>query len=318
MSRPLVLVLSVLGSGCASDSTAPADDTDIPTVLEGCDEDAPELRDVQLGEVRLDYACQGSGAPGAPVILMLHGFPEFWMGWAPVMDLLAADHMVVAPDQRGYNTSDKPEAVEDYAMDHLVGDVSELIDHIGGPVVLVGHDWGGGVAWAVAHEHPEKLDRLVIMNAPHVNIFADLLANDPDQQEAFSYVEYFTTDGFEDTLTANDFAVLSSMFSTVLTDDELTAYKEAWGQERAVEGGLNWYRANFDEDYLPKVETELTIDVPTKVIWGMEDTALLPQNMDGLDAYVSDLEIVEVPGATHWIAHEESDIVAGEIADFIE
>jgi pimeloyl-ACP methyl ester carboxylesterase len=271
--------------------------------------------EVQLNELSLHYACQGERVADQPTILMLHGFPEFWMGWAEVMALLAPDHRVIAPDQRGYNSSDKPEALEDYELDHLVGDIGDLIDLIGEPVILVGHDWGGAVAWAVAAEHPDKLDRLVIANAPHMNVFGELLASDPAQQEAFSYLDLFMLDGADELLAANDFGLLADMFEGVLSEEELAAYKEAWGQERAIEGGLNWYRANF-VDGLPASDAQLFIEVPTLVLWGMDDTALLPSNLDGLDAWVEDLQIQEVPGATHWIAHEVPETVAGAIEGF--
>ncbi len=316
--RPYLPVsLALLLPACTGDDTGADSAADLPLATQSCTADEPERGEVQLSEVRLDYACQGAHVEGQPTVLMLHGFPEFWMGWAEVMDLLAPARRVLAPDQRGYNTSDKPEALEDYELDHLVGDIAELIDQLDGPVVLVGHDWGGAVAWAVAARHPDKLDRLVIANAPHMNVFGELLATDPDQQEAFSYLDLFMLDSADELLVANDFGLLADMFEGVLSEEELGAYKEAWGQERAIEGGLNWYRANF-EDGLPKGDEQLLVEVPTLVLWGMDDTALLPSNLDGLDAYVSDLQVQEVPGATHWIAHELPDVVAEAIEDFAD
>jgi epoxide hydrolase 4 len=312
---PLALGLA-LTAGCSGEKRQPVSD-DTAATSDACPVDAPELREVTLSGVRLDYACQGEGVEGEPTILMLHGFPEFWMAWAPVMDLLAPNHRVIAPDQRGYNTSDKPESLDDYALDVLVADIDEFIDHIGGPVILVGHDWGGGVAWAVASDHPEQVEKLVIMNAPHMNVFRDELQNNPEQTAAFSYVDLFVQPGTETLLVANDFSILNSMFEGVLTEDELVDYQAAWGQERAIEGGLNWYRANFT-DSLPNTERELVVDVPTLVMWGMDDTALLPSNLEGLPAYVADLEVQEVEGATHWIAHEKPAVVADGIAAFIE
>jgi epoxide hydrolase 4 len=279
---------------------------------DGCTADAPEFRQIELSEVTLNVACQGSG----PTILMLHGFPEFWMGWSAVMDDLANDFRVIAPDQRGYNLSDKPLDLEDYTLDPLVQDIADLIDFVGGPVTLVGHDWGGGVGWAAASMLADRIDQVVIMNAPHMNVFYDLLANDPDQQAAFSYLDFFVTPGFEETMVINDFAVLVNTLGDALTEDEVVLYKEAWGQPRAIEGGLNWYRANFT-DGLPNVDRELHVDIPTLVMWGMDDDALLPTNMTGLGPYVSDLQTEEVEGATHWIAHEVPDRVAGSIRAFI-
>jgi epoxide hydrolase 4 len=208
-----------------------------------------------------------------------------------------------------------PSLVLPLRLDHLVGDVVDMLAAIDGPVVLVGHDWGGGVAWAVASRHPDLIEGLVIVNGPHLNVFADELANNPDQTQAFSYVDSFVQPGFEDTLAANDFFLLSFGFTDLFTDEEMAAYKVAWGQERALEGGLNWYRANF-EDSLPIITEELNVSVPTLVVWGMKDEALLPGNLDGLDAYVSDLTIQEVPEGTHWVAHEQPIVVADAIRTF--
>ncbi|MCO4769374.1 MAG: alpha/beta hydrolase [Deltaproteobacteria bacterium] len=311
--RFVLLLLWVSLLGCPSGDPDPDPDP-IPTVdpwADGCSAEEPEFRMIDVGEVSLHVACQGTG----PTIVMLHGFPEFWMGWNQVMDLLSDRYRVIAPDQRGYNTSDKPFLLEEYELDRLVGDLGGLIDVVGGPVTVVGHDWGGAVAWAAGADLP-SVDRLVIMNAPHMNVFADLLANDEEQQDAFSYLNLFVAEGTEDLMVANDFALLVQSFDGVLTEDELVHYKTAWGQKRAVEGGLNWYRANFT-DGLPNVDRDLNVDIPTLVMWGMDDTALLPKNMDGLDAYVSDLTLEEVEGATHWIAHEVPGRVADSIAAFI-
>lgn len=290
----------------------PADPTDEPPPAdpwaEGCAVDAPEFRTIDVGEVSLHVACQGAG----PTVLLMHGFPEFWRSWAGVMDELAGEYRLVAPDLRGYNTSDKPLEVEDYRLDALLPDVAGLIDALGGPVTLVGHDWGGGLAWAAAGEYPDRIDQLVIMNAPHMNVFGELLANDPEQQEAFSYLDLFVTPGFEDSMVVNDFGLLKASMGDALSDAELEHYKTAWGQPRAIEGGLNWYRANFT-DGLPNTERELHVDVPTLVLWGMDDEALLPRNLDGLWAYVSDLTTQEVPGADHWITHRVPEVIAESI-----
>lgn len=289
-------------SGDDDDATMPADPWD-----EGCAVDAAEFRTIDVGEVSLNVACRGAGEE---TVMLLHGFPEFWFGWDKVMDELAGEYRLIAPDLRGYNTSDKPFLVEEYALDHLLADAQGLLDAFG-PVTLVGHDWGGALAWGAAAEL-EGIDRLVIMNAPHMNVFGDLLANDQEQQDAFSYLSLFTTDDFEDVMTGNDFAILVDTLGDALSDEEVAIYKEAWGQERAIEGGLNWYRANFT-DGLPNIDRELHVDVPTHVLWGMDDDALLPKNMDGLGDYVSDLTTQEVPGATHWIAHEVPAVVADAI-----
>jgi pimeloyl-ACP methyl ester carboxylesterase len=308
--------LAALLTACAP---APADDDDAPPPdpwADGCDLDAPEFRDIDVGAVTLHVACRGAG----PTLVLLHGFPEFWFGWDRVMDELAADFRLIAPDQRGYDLSEKPWDVQDYLLQPLVDDVHGLIDAVGGgPVTIVGHDWGGGVAWAVGSDPRGNVERLAILNAPHMNVFLDLLATDPAQRDAFSYLDLFVLEGAEDVLAANDFAALANTMGDALTDDELVAYKEAWGQPGALTGGLNWYRANFPDgmDPLPKAPGELVVDLPTLVLWGMRDDALLPQNLDGLPTWVGDLTIEEFPDATHWIAHEEPGEVAQSLRAFV-
>ncbi len=287
----------------------PVDDgEELPLWQQDCPEEGV-VRPMDVGEITLNVACQGSGE----TIVLLHGFPEYWQGWTGVMEHLPG--RLIVPDQRGYNLSDKPWAVEESQVEHLVADIVGLVEQVGGPVTLVGHDWGGAVAWAVASLHPELVDRLVIMNAPHLNVFREQLINNPEQTEAFSYVDLFTVDGFEETLAANDFGLLTNMMGSVLTESELAEYKEAWGQPNALRGGLNWYRANFT-DSLPNTDLELFIEVPTLVFWGMDDDALLPSNLPGLEDWVSDLTIEEVPGATHWIAHEVPELIAEGIENF--
>lgn len=315
--HPLRTLPALVLAACAGGDPKTSDTADTGAAGGGiaCSAASVQVSSVQLPEVRLDVRCQGPA--DGPTVLLLHGFPEFSGAWEPVMALLAAQgYRAIAPDQRGYNTSDKPASIEDYHLDRLVGDVDALIDTLGGPVVLVGHDWGGGAAWAVAADHPEQVSGLLIMNAPHMNTFTRELRDNPEQQEAFSYLDLFVQAGTEDLLVANDFAILAGMFAGVLSDEELVAFKEAWGQPRAIEGGLNWYRANFT-DGLPNIDRELTVSVPTTVMWGMDDTALLPSNMVGLDAHVADLRIVEVPGASHWINHEEPERIAQEITALV-
>jgi epoxide hydrolase 4 len=276
-----------------------------------CPSEEAIFRDVDVGEVTLNVACRGEAGS---TIVLLHGFPEFWFGWNAVMDELADGYRLVVPDQRGYNLSDKPAEVADYALEHLVADVVGLVDAIGSDTVtLVGHDWGGAVAWAVASQHPDLLDRLVILNAPHMDVFRDLLLNDEEQQAAFSYVDLFLLEGSEDLMAANDYAAMVDSMGGVLSESEVDAYKEAWAQPGAMTGGLNWYRANFEADGIPKAADPLTVDVPTTVVWGMDDIALLPKNLDDLPTYVSDLTVIEIDEGTHWVAHEFPAEVAAAI-----
>ena len=280
---------------------------------EACPTDEPEYRMVQLNDVSLNVACMGSG----PVVVLLHGFPEYHLGWKGVMEELATDHRVIVPDQRGYNLSDKPEGLAAYEIQHLVADIVQLIDQVSDePVVVVGHDWGGIVAWSLGALAADKLSHLVIANSPHPNVFARELDENPEQKAASGYISFFMgeVDGL---LAANDFELLANtVFTDAFTDEEIAAYKVAWGQPGALTAMLNWYRANF-ADGKPKTPTDINVDtVPTLVLWGLADTALLAGNLVGLDQYVADLTIRAFPLATHWINHEYAAEVGQAIRDF--
>jgi pimeloyl-ACP methyl ester carboxylesterase len=313
-ARPALLLTILLLAPLALSACGSSDSTPANTAAwsEPCPRDTPELRRVDVGEVELNVACQGSG----PTVVLLHGFPEFWRGWSKVMAELAGKYRLIAPDQRGYDLSDKPEGVEAYAIDRLIADVVGLIDHVSSePVVLVGHDWGGSVAWPTASLHPDRVRGLVIANAPHPNVFAQLLATDPAQQQASGYVSLFVSPQAESVLAANDYAILASIFTGLLDEEELAHYRAAWSQPGALTGGLNWYRASFTSPS-PTVLQDLFVDVPTLVLWGLRDVALVPANVHRLHEYVSDLRVELFPDATHWIEHEKSEEVARSIDEF--
>jgi pimeloyl-ACP methyl ester carboxylesterase len=275
-----------------------------------------------------------------PLILFLHGFPEFWYEWKNQLAEFSKDHLVVAPDMRGYNLSDKPDSEEQYRMGYLVDDVLNLADHYshGKKFVLVAHDWGGAVAWAFAIAHPDRLNKLVIVNAPHPGVFGRLLASDPKQQQASQYMLMFRSPQAEQMLSANNYtglvnAVLGpGLKDGVFTEDDKQAYIKAWSQPGALTGGLNYYRANRVGPPAPGQSGEaseapqgsfgvdpskLTVKVPTLVIWGEKDTALLTGNLDGLDQFVPQLTIKRIPEGTHWVIHEKAAEVNGYIREFI-
>ena len=261
---------------------------------------------VEVNGLSLNVTCRGSG----PTVLFLHGFPEFSYGWDKVMDELAGEYRLIAPDQRGYNLSDKPSAVSDYEIGYLVEDIALLIPLLDSdPVILVAHDWGGPVGWLVASGHPDLVRGFVGANAPHPTVFAQLLASDPAQQEASSYMDFFRTEGVEEILAGNEYGGMVSMFDGAIPAADIPIYIEAWSQPGALTGGLNWYRANDISEWLEPV----TVEVPTRVLWGLDDSALLPQNLEGLADYVSDLEVSTFEGVDHWINHR----IPSEIADQI-
>src|SRR5579871_5430309 len=196
-------------------------------------------RSAEVNGVKLHYVEEGKG----PLILFLHGFPEFWYEWKNLLPEFGKDHHAVAVDMRGYNLSDKPEKVEAYAVPVIVEDVRALADKLGAKTfVLVGHDWGGVIAWAFAAAHPEMLDKLIIVNAPHPTVFARELANNPNQQKASAYFNLFNSPAAESTLSQNGFQMLAGLLKGWATDDDRKLYLESWN--RGISGGLNNYRAS--------------------------------------------------------------------------
>jgi pimeloyl-ACP methyl ester carboxylesterase len=288
---------------------------------------------VKVNGVRLHVVSAGKG----PLILFLHGFPEFWYEWKDQLAEFGKDHLAIAPDMRGYNLSDKPADLDQYRVNVLVEDVRALAHHFspGKTFVLVAHDWGGAVAWAFAIAHPEMLAKLVIVNAPHPGVFGRLLASDPAQQQASQYMLMFRSPQAEQNLSADNYANLvnivlgAGLKNGVFTEDDKQAYIKAWSQPGALTGGLNYYRANqvgppaAGQD--PSAArgnfaidpTALTVKVPTLVIWGEKDTALLTGNLDGLDKFVPDLTIKRIPDGTHWVIHEKRDEVNADIRTFV-
>jgi epoxide hydrolase 4 len=277
---------------------------------------------------RLHYASEGRG----PLIMFVHGFPEFWYAWQGQLAEFGRDHHAVAPDMRGYNLSSKPADVKDYAVPALVEDLAALADHLGAKkFTLVAHDWGGAVAWAFALMKPERLERLVIVNAPHPAIFRRLLAENPGQQKASQYMLTFRSAEAESLLSADNFARLRQMVLGEgqpwgwATPEDAKAYLEAWAQPGALTGGLNFYRAARLSPPAPGEPahgiaadlTDLTVKVPTLVIWGEKDRALLTANLDGLDKVVQDLTVRRIPDGTHWVAHEKPAEVNGYIREFL-
>ena len=277
------------------------------------------------------------------LIVFLHGFPEFWYAWRKQLDEFGRDFIAVAPDMRGYNLSSKPAEVEKYDIGKLVGDVRALVEYLAARqhlrparCVLVGHDWGGIVAWATAMACPEIVERLVIVNAPHPKIFERELGYNPKQREASQYIVVFRSPQAEAMLSANNFAMLQQ---TILDDGirqgyfseaDRQAYLEAWAQPGALTGGLNYYRAaklgppgggqaggGHDAFQTKHPMASFEVKMPTLVIWGELDPYLLIGNLNGLDQYVPKLTVERIPDATHWVVHEKPARVNELIRDFL-
>lgn len=277
---------------------------------------------VAANGIRLHVARAGDG----PLMLFLHGFPEYWAMWRPLLEHFGArGWCAAAPDLRGFNLSEKPATVEAYRAKHLMADVFALAAHYTKQkFVLVAHDWGGAVAWGAAIAHPERISKLVMLNSPHPYLFWRELCNNPAQQKASEYMRFFRLPKAERVLSENGYQRLLGSFGD-LPEAERKALVEAWSQPGALTGGLNYYRASpmyppsADDPGAAKLQLkpgDFTVKVPTLVLWGERDTALLPGCIDGLEAVVPDLKLVRFPQASHWIARERTAEVIREIEAF--
>jgi pimeloyl-ACP methyl ester carboxylesterase len=279
--------------------------------------------------ITLHYAACGEG----PLILFIHGFPEFWYEWKEQLAEFGRDHLAVAPDMRGYNLSSRPAEVSAYKPKHLVEDLRLLLDHLNTDrCVMVAHDWGGAIAWNFAVQHPNRLERLVIVNAPHPVTFSRELRNDPQQQRASAYMNLFRSDKAERVLSEDNHARLTRMTldawaanGGAASRQDRQAYLEAWSRPGALTGALNYYRASplhppeaAGAPLPPKLDPAgFHVRVPTLVIWGERDEALLTGNLDGLEDMVDDLRVERIADGSHWIVHEQPGRVNSLIRSFI-
>ncbi len=251
--------------------------------------------------VRIHYAAMGKG----PLMVMIHGFPDYWYTWRHQMTALAASHRVVAIDQRGYNLSDKPKGVENYGMSLLVADVAAVIRHLGQEkAVITGHDWGGAVAWAFAMGFPDMTDKLIILNLPHFRGLSRELANNPKQQQNSAYARRFQQDGAHEKLTAE------SLAGWVKDPEARKKYVEAF-QRSDFEAMLNYYKRNYPrEPYVEDTSPLVKVKCPVLMIHGLDDWALLPGALnDTWNWLEKDLTLVTVPGAGHFVQQDATDLV---------
>ena len=279
--------------------------------------------------VTLDVAVAGD--PANPAIILLHGFPESHRTWRHQIPELAKDHFVLAPDQRGFARSSKPADVSDYTPDKMVGDLIALADHFGiATFTLVGHDWGGAIAWMAALARPDRIARLIIVNAPHPFVFQQTLFDDLAQREASQYITAFRNPSLERHIESIGLPAFFDGSFLRHTDfekvaGEKAAYLDEWSQPGAMTAMLNWYRASRivvpGMDETPERPAWLDgpfppVTQPTLVIWGMDDKALLPSQLDGLDALVPDLTLVKV-AAGHFVPWEAPEAVTEAIRDWL-
>jgi len=278
---------------------------------------------------RLHYA--SAGEQGRPLILFVHGFPEFWYAWENQLAEFGQTHFAVAPDLRGFNLSSKPADVAAYKPKHLVEDLVQLIRVLGYErCVIVAHDWGGAICWNLAAQMPDLVERLVIINSPHPYVFARALVSDPAQQQASAYMNWLRKEGSEQALAADDFALLERMLTgdpaappAWFKGETRAKYHAAWSQpgdggSHPLTGGVNYYRASpmhppTPGEAAPDISrldpSAYTVRVPTLVIWGESDRALPKSLANGLEDFVPDMRLERIPEGTHWIIHEQPERV---------
>ena len=264
-----------------------------------------------------------AGPPDGPLVLLLHGFPEFWYGWRCQIDALASGgyHLLV-PDQRGYGLSEKPQGLAAYTLDRLAADVVGLIAASGRDrAAVVGHDWGAAVAWWLGIRHPTWLERLGILNGPHPMVMSDHLRHHPAQLRRSWYIFYFQLPWLPEwSARAGNWraavrALRDSSRRGTFTDADLDRYREAWSRPGAFTAMLNWYRAILRHP--PRLPRNPRVTVPTLIIWGAQDLVL------GRELAVSSVEycdrgrLVLIEEASHWVHHEEPERVNGLLLDFL-
>ncbi len=252
--------------------------------------------------VKIHYATVGSG----PLIVMIHGFPDFWYTWRDQMEALSDRYQCVAIDQRGYNLSDKPKGVENYAMKLLVGDVAAVIKSLGrDKAVIVGHDWGGMVAWSFAMANPQMTDKLIILNLPHPRGLSRELAHNAQQQKNSQYARNFQQPDAASKVTAEGLAAR-------FRDPDLHAKYLAAFQHSDIEAMLNYYKANYPrEPYAEDTSPVVKVQAPVLEFHGLKDTALLPGALNDTWEWVDkDFTLVTVPNAGHWVQQDASELVS--------
>jgi len=272
--------------------------------------------------VTLHVAKAGEGPP----ILLLHGFPENWTSWEHQIPVLAAaGYSVLAPDLRGYGASDRPPGRRAYRIPDLVEDAAALIRSTGGPAAVVGHDWGGVIAWALAARHPDLVSRLVIVNAPHPRLFARSLVRTRQILRSW-YVLFFQLPWLpEAAIRFGDFRAFRRMFrrlparADTFDERRIEAFLAPMRMPGALTAALNYYRANlsFRPARDPRSSSPRGIQVETLVVWGEEDPALSPKLLDGLERYVPRLTVHRLPGVGHWVQNEAPEEFGRLLLEFL-
>jgi epoxide hydrolase 4 len=275
---------------------------------------------IKTNGIKLHYVTQGEGK----LMLMLHGFPEFWYSWRHLIPEFAKNYRVVALDLRGYNESDKPQEVEAYSILELLKDIKGVIKGLGyRDCILVGHDWGGAIAWNFAYIYPQLVERLIVLNIPHPAKFSQGLRT-PQQLLRSSYIFFFQLPFIPELfLQANDYRAISSFFvemaidKTAFTKDDLEAYKDAAAKRGALTAMMNYYRQWLSSFFSASQKSWRQLEIPTLMIWGEKDSALGKELTYGTQDYVKYLTLKYIPNCSHWVQQEKPELVTQYIQEFL-
>jgi pimeloyl-ACP methyl ester carboxylesterase len=284
---------------------------------------------IATNNVRL-HVVQAGPADG-PLVVLLHGFPEYWYSWRnQIGPLAAAGFRVVIPDQRGYNLSDKPAGAAGYTLPQLTADVTGLLDALGREkCFLAGHDWGAAVAWEMALQYPQRIEKLAILNVPHLDVMRRFVLGSSKQMRKSWYIFLFQLPGLPEWMLGRDnFANLRRMMkgsgrrgaNPTFSHADLEEYAGAWGQPGALTGALNWYRAVFRQSLHQPLNPDKIVPrrvtVPTLMLWGKNDVALSAEMAQPSIDLCDQGRLVFYENATHWVQHDEAEAVTGELVAF--
>lgn len=284
-------------------------------------------QNAEVNGINQVYIDQGQG----PVMVFLHGYPFFSGGWQPLLERFESTHRVIAPDNRGFGNTDKPDTVNEYHLSRLTADVKSLIELVSPDksVVLIGHDWGGTLAWAVAQAHPDAVEKVIVINAPPHNVLLDRLLNDIEQQKASHYFEILKSNQVEEAFVAKgpdmlwQYGFHNMLSNGYITEDYKQAFFNAWSQPQAIRGAMNWYRANLpsindisDELYWPSKNARVTI--PSLLITSEFERVFTRGTFEAIADIADDFTFEVIPKAGHTPYFEQPDKVELLIRQFIQ
>lgn len=301
--RRLLIAILVTANGFGAEPPTLPDHDKAPAEL-GVDGFAPS------GDIWIHYVTRGKG----PLMILIHGFPDYWYTWRRQIPALSEHYQIVAIDQRGYNLSGQPVGVTNYTVEKLVGDVAAVVDHFHQPkAIVVGHDWGGMVAWSFAMANPDKTDRLIILNLPHPNGLRRELATNPQQQKNSGYARFFQTPEAASQITPE--GLIGWMKDPAARTNYLAALSRS-----SMEGLLNYYKANYPrEPYTIPTEEGPHVKCRVLMFHGLKDQALLPGALNDAWKWIdAPLTLITVPTADHWVQQDAADLVTANMVDWLE